>query len=137
MTNPLTSIHLDNKFLSHLSGLNPFTKSAKTRQICNLIISYSETTFGHRDSLKKAKPNSVGLINCLLQPGLLVNQPPKSMVLNLFPLIKSCCTRTDPASKTKSIGLRADALVPCFLLVPRLIHHDMKLHCHLSRLGTV
>jgi len=31
-------------------------------------------------------------------------------------LIKFCCTRTVPADKTKSIGLPADALVPCFLL---------------------
>jgi hypothetical protein len=27
------------------------------------------------------------------------------------PLIKSCATRTDPATKTKSIGLQADARV--------------------------
>jgi len=73
MTNPLTSIHLDYKFLSHLSGLNPFTKSAKPRQICNVIVSYNETTFGHRDSFKKAKPNSVGLINWLRQPGQIWN----------------------------------------------------------------
>jgi hypothetical protein len=29
--------------------------------------------------------------------------------------IKSCCTGTNPAAETKSIGLPADAL-PCFLL---------------------
>jgi hypothetical protein len=55
MTNPLTSIPLDNKFLSHLSGLNPFIESAKPRQICNVIVSYNETTFGHRDNFKKSK----------------------------------------------------------------------------------
>jgi hypothetical protein len=33
-----------------------------------------------------------------------------------FQLIKFCGTRTDPAAKTKSIGLQANALVPCFLL---------------------
>jgi hypothetical protein len=31
-------------------------------------------------------------------------------------LIISCSTLTVPASETKSIGLAADALVPCFLL---------------------
>jgi len=38
------------------------------------------------------------------------------MRLNSFQLIKSCNTWTVPAAETKSIGLRADALVPCFLL---------------------
>jgi len=38
------------------------------------------------------------------------------MRFNLFQLIKICGTLTDPAAETKSIGLRADALVPCFLL---------------------
>jgi hypothetical protein len=28
-----------------------------------------------------------------------------------YRLIKSCCTRTDPAAETKSIGLQADAQV--------------------------
>ena len=51
--------------------------------------------------------NSVGLINCLLQPGLLLNQPLKSMRANSFQLIKFCFTRTDPAARTKSIGLQA------------------------------
>jgi hypothetical protein len=37
------------------------------------------------------------------------------------PLIKSCATRTVPAAETKSIGLQADALVPCFLLVTEII----------------
>jgi hypothetical protein len=32
------------------------------------------------------------------------------------PLIKPCATWTVPAAETKSIGLPADALVPCFLL---------------------
>jgi hypothetical protein len=75
-----------------------------------------ETTFWHRDSFKKAKPNSVGLINWLRQPGQLRCQPPKSMVEIFNPLIKSCVTRTDSTAETKSIGLPADALVPCFLL---------------------
>jgi len=46
-----------------------------------------------------------------LQPGLLRNQPQKSIRANSFQLIKFCCTRTDPAAKTKSIGLQANALV--------------------------
>ena len=58
-----------------------------------------------------AATNSDGLINCLLQPGLFRNQPPKSLRLNSIQLIKSCCTRTVPAAKTKSIGLQADAPV--------------------------
>ena len=64
---------------------------------------------------KNTKPNSVGLINCLWQPGQLCNQPQKSMRVKSYQLIKFCETRTDPAAETKSIGLSADALVPCFL----------------------
>ena len=41
-------------------------------------------------------------------PGQLRNQPPKSMRVNSFQLIKLCCTRTVPAAETKSIGLAAD-----------------------------
>jgi hypothetical protein len=55
--------------------------------------------------------NSDGLINCLLQPRLLLDQPLKSMRLNSFQLIKFRCTRTDPAAKTESIGLQSDARV--------------------------
>jgi hypothetical protein len=36
------------------------------------------------------------------------------MRVNINPLIKSCATRTVPATETRSIGLQADALVPCF-----------------------
>ena len=57
------------------------------------------------------KPNTDGLINCLLQPGLLLDQPLKSMRANSLQLIKFCCIRTDPAAKTESIGLQADARV--------------------------
>ena len=59
--------------------------------------------------LRRARPAYVGL-GCLLQPGLLLDQSLKSMRENSFPLIKFCCTRTDPAAKTKSIGLQVDAL---------------------------
>jgi hypothetical protein len=62
------------------------------------------------------KHNSDGLINWLRQPGLLLNRLQKSMREKFNPLIKPCGTRTDPAAETKSIGLPADALVPCFLL---------------------
>ena len=54
-------------------------------------------------------PNTVGLINCLRQPRQLLDQPQKSMRVNINPLIIFCGTRTDPAAKTKSIGLPADA----------------------------
>jgi hypothetical protein len=60
--------------------------------------------------------NSDGLVNWLRQPGLLLNQPPKSIRENSSQLIKSYCTGTNPATETKSIGLPADALVPYFLL---------------------
>ena len=59
---------------------------------------------------------SPGLLDWLRQPGLLLNRLQKSMREKYNPLIKFCCTRTDPAAETKSIGLPADALVPCFLL---------------------
>jgi len=55
----------------------------------------------------KSNYNSDGLINWLRQPGLLLNQPPKSMRVKFNQLIKSCGTRTDPAAETKSIGLPA------------------------------
>ena len=46
-----------------------------------------------------------------MQPGLFLDRLQKSMRVNSFQLIKLCCTRTDPAAKTKSIGLQADARV--------------------------
>ena len=90
------------------------------RQVRNSIINYNETTFRYRDSLK-ATYNSVGLINCLLQPGLFYHRIQKSMREEFNPLIKSCGARTIPAAKTKSIGLQADALLPCFLLATKTI----------------
>ena len=56
-------------------------------------------------------PNSDGLINCLLQPGLSYLRIQKSMREEFNQLINSCATRTVPAAKTKSIGLQADARV--------------------------
>jgi hypothetical protein len=46
-----------------------------------------------------------------LQPGLIYPRIQKSMREEFNPLIKSCGTLTDPATKTKSIGLQADAQV--------------------------
>ena len=66
---------------------------------------------------KSTAANTDGLINCLRQPGLLLNRPPKSMREKYYPLIKYCGTRTVPTAGTESLGLSADALVPCFLLV--------------------
>jgi len=45
-----------------------------------------------------------------------------------FQLIKSCGTRTDPAAETKSNGLPADALVPCFLLAILTVSSWPKTH---------
>ena len=45
-------------------------------------------------------------------------------------LIIFCGTRTDPAAKTESIGLQADALVPCFLLAIWTISSWPKTHTH-------
>ena len=65
-----------------------------------------------------------------MQPGLLLDQPLKSMQVNSFQLIKFCCTRPDsyrdvPAAETKSIGLPADAhAVMVFASPPRQFYHD-------------
>jgi hypothetical protein len=42
-----------------------------------------------------------GIGNCLRQPGLLLNRPPKSMRVDINQLIKSFGTRTVPAGETK------------------------------------
>jgi hypothetical protein len=55
---------------------------------------------------------------------------------NFFRLLNSL-QRDCFVSRDKSLGQRADALAPCFLLAPRLFHHDTKLRCHLSGLATV
>jgi hypothetical protein len=60
-------------------------------------------------------PNTDGMGNCLWQPGQLGNQLYKSMREKSIQLIKSCCTLTIPAAKTKVIGLPADALLSWFL----------------------
>ena len=63
----------------------------------------------------KTAYNSDGLINCLLQPGLLYHSIQKSIREEFNPLIKSCATRTVPATETKSVGLQADAQLSWFL----------------------
>ena len=63
-------------------------------------------------------PNSDGLINCLLQPGLLHYLPLKSMRANSFQLIKFYGTQTVPSPGTESIGLLANALVVMVYATP-------------------
>jgi len=49
--------------------------------------------------MKKArKPNTDGLINCLLQPGLFYLRIQRSVGEEFDPLIKYCCTWTVPAA---------------------------------------
>ena len=68
-----------------------------------------------------------------MQPGLLLNQPQKSMRVNSFQFIKFCCTRTDPAAETKSIGLQADAHVVMVFASPSgQFYYDMTNPAHLS-----
>jgi hypothetical protein len=68
-----------------------------------------------------------------LQPGLLRNQPQKSMREKFDPLIKSCGTRTVPAAETKSIGLQADARVVMVFASPSgQFYNDMTNPAHLS-----
>ncbi len=77
--------------------------------------------------------NSDGLINCHLQPRLLFDQPLKSMRVLSFQLIKFCCTPTDPAAKTKSIGLQADARVVMVFASPSgQFYRDLTDPAHLS-----
>ncbi len=61
------------------------------------------------------KPNSDGLINCLPQTGQL-HHDTKISVRKFITAFQFSYTTTYPSSGTKSIGLPADALVPCFLL---------------------
>ena len=50
-------------------------------------------------------------------------------------LIKSCGTRTDPAAKTKSIGLQADARVVMVFASPSgQFYLDVAIPAHLSGL---
>jgi hypothetical protein len=55
------------------------------------------------------------------------------MRAKLFQLMKFCCTRTDPAAETESIGLQADArVVMVFAVPPRQLYRDMTNPSHLS-----
>jgi hypothetical protein len=82
------------------------------------------------------KPNSDGLIKCLPQPGQLQSQPSKSMRDKFMPFIEFTAPRLFRLPGQSLRGLRADALVPRFLLAPRLFRRDTKLPCRLSGLGT-
>jgi hypothetical protein len=76
--------------------------------------------------------NTDGLINCLLQPGLLLDQRQKSTGVTLLQHIKFCYTRTVPAAQTKSIGLQAGArTVMVFAGPPRQFNHDETNPAHL------
>jgi len=68
-----------------------------------------------------------------LQPGLLLDQPVKSMRVNSLQLIKFSCTRTVPAAETKSIGLQADARVVMVFASPSgQLYRNMTNPAHLS-----
>ena len=70
-----------------------------------------------------------------MQPGLLLDQPLKSMREKSFQLIKFCCARTIPAAETKSIGLQADARVVMVFASPSgQFYRDMTNPAHLSGL---
>jgi hypothetical protein len=60
-------------------------------------------------------PPTRTVLNWLRQPGLLLKRLSKSMRENFNPLIKSCYTRTVPATETKSIGPPANAQLSWFL----------------------
>ena len=81
--------------------------------------------------------NSDGLINCLRQRQDSFVIHPNIYLLKSVPFIKYCGIRTVTSTWTASLALSADALVPCFLLAPRLFHRDPKLYCRISGLGTV
>ena len=52
---------------------------------------------------------------------------------NSFQLIKFCCTLTDPAARTESIGLQADArVVMVFASLSRQFYYNMTNPAHLS-----
>jgi hypothetical protein len=54
------------------------------------------------------------------------------MRVTSVPFIKFCGTRTDPAAKTESIGLQADArVVMVFATPPRQLYRDMTNPAHL------
>jgi len=70
-----------------------------------------------------------------LQPGLLIDQPLRSMRANSFQLVKFCCTWTVTAAETKSIGLQADTrVVMVFAVPPRQFYSDTTNPAHLSGL---
>ena len=74
-------------------------------------------------STTKRIANSDGLVNWLPQPGLLCNEPPKSIRLNFRPFIKYSGTLTVSSPGTESVGLLADVHgVMVFAIPSRLFH---------------
>jgi hypothetical protein len=67
----------------------------------------------HDNLIIKRNANSDGIVNCLLQPGQLDNQPLKSMLESSFHLL-ILYTMTHPVAETKSVGLQADAQLAAF-----------------------
>ena len=83
--------------------------------------------YSHLNTKYKPKHNTDGLNNCLLQPGQISNRMRKSLSDNLIPPIKSCATRTIPATETRSVGLQADPrVVMVFAAPPRQFCRDME-----------
>jgi hypothetical protein len=74
----------------------PIRSTRITRQ------SFNETNWSYPDSFKiNSTHNTVGLINCLLQPGLFYLRILKSMREDCNQLIKSCATRTVSCCRDK------------------------------------
>jgi hypothetical protein len=89
------------------------------------------------ENIKKTNDNSDGLIKCLQPTQDSFTIHPKIYALKSVSFIKFCGTPTVSSPGTASLGWLADALVPCFLLSPRLFHRDTKVHYHLSGPGTI
>ena len=70
----LTQFNFDEKTTAYLSG--------------QIKKDLNETA--HPDSKKRTIVNTDGIINCLRQPGQLINQPVKSIRVTLISLIKIC-----------------------------------------------
>jgi hypothetical protein len=89
-------------------------------------------------------PNSDGLINCFPQPGLLLNQPSKSMLVNityLFNLVHPdwsfCRDKVNRAAGRSRLRRGQAHWCLVFVWLSGLFHHDTKPHFRLSGLGTV
>jgi hypothetical protein len=115
------------------------TQRCNKSEISTILTSHrdlglDDRVFRHLDKFNiNPTYNTDVLINCLRQPGQPHYQHPKSMVLNLSQLIKSCGTRTDPAAETESIGLPAYAQLSLVFAEPSgQLYRDPKL-CAVNR----